>query len=443
MARGRVSVNSLEQAYLVLRKIINYERDPVINTSFYQTSLNCAYFQDRDNPGDPIDGYDNCRFVHTIEEVRDYLISKGKTVNRVYSTDDDVYPRYYNKGSYSNGQPIPAELRKDISPFYPWKNMYNSTDITNEINDGRFYVLHRGHGNYYTWAQPHFSTLDIPKLTNGNKLPVVFSLNCQTGGYLQPECFAEKFIRHPQGGAVGVFAASQISYSGYNDALVVGMFDAIWSNPGLIAQFGSGGYPNPNLNSHPDIYKMGHVLNQGLLRMTQTWGSSSYRRYQNEIFHYFGDPSMEIYTASPSKFTNSTVSQSGTTVTVNTGGISGCTIALTSMDYGTSYFDVAPNVSSHTFTGVTIPYYVTITKHNYIPYTYPEDDVYIQNVTITNDSYISGRNIYVGRAVTTATTQGDVIINNNANVIFDATQNVVLDAGFECTLGSTFEVVYK
>ena len=151
---------------------------------------------------------------------------------------------------------------------------------------------------------------------------------------------------------------------------------------------------------------------------------------------------MEIYTASPSKFTNAGVSQFGTTVTVNTGGVSGCRIALTSMDYGTTYFNVANNVSSHTFTGVTTSYYVTITKHNYIPYIYPED-VYIQNETISNDRYISGRNIYVGRAVTPTKPQGDVIINNNANVIFDATQGVIFDSGFECTLGSTFEVIYK
>ena len=78
------------------------------------------------------------------------------------------------------------------------------------------------------------------------------------------------------------------------------MFDAIWSNPGLLPNFGSGGISNPNVNTHSDIYKMGYVLNQGLLRMGQTWGLS---QYTNRIFHYFGDPSMEMYTSSPSTFT--------------------------------------------------------------------------------------------------------------------------------------------
>ena len=68
------------------------------------------------------------------------------------------------------------------------------------------------------------------------------------------------------------------------------------------------------------------------------------------------------------------------------------------------------------------------------------NDVYIQNETISSDKYYTGTNIYVGRNVTTSKPQGDVIINNNAQVIFDAAENVVFDAGFECALGATFEV---
>ena len=67
-------------------------------------------------------------------------------------------------------------------------------------------------------------------------------------------------------------------------------------------------------------------------------------------------------------------------------------------------------------------------------------DVYIQNETISTNRYIAGRNIYVGRAVTNTKPQGDVMINNNANVIFDANDNVTFDTGFDCALGATFEV---
>jgi len=115
MARGRVSVNSLEQAYSVLRKIINYEKNPIINTSFYQTGVNCTIFQDYD----PLDGYEDLGSTYATEQIRDYMISKGKIINRIYSANNNVYPMYYNNGYYapSPAISIPSGLLK---PTYPW-----------------------------------------------------------------------------------------------------------------------------------------------------------------------------------------------------------------------------------------------------------------------------------------------------------------------------------
>lgn len=68
------------------------------------------------------------------------------------------------------------------------------------------------------------------------------------------------------------------------------------------------------------------------------------------------------------------------------------------------------------------------------------NNIYIQNETISSDKHYAGVNIYVGRNVTTSKPQGDVIINNNANVVFDATGDVIFEAGFECAIGASFEV---
>lgn len=67
-------------------------------------------------------------------------------------------------------------------------------------------------------------------------------------------------------------------------------------------------------------------------------------------------------------------------------------------------------------------------------------DVYIQNIIINANRYIGGKNIYVGNHVTTSQIQGDVLINNGANVIFDC-KEITFDSGFECDAGSTFEVI--
>lgn len=74
--------------------------------------------------------------------------------------------------------------------------------------------------------------------------------------------------------------------------------------------------------------------------------------------------------------------------------------------------------------------------HLYTDYTL---DVYTQNEILSTSRYVGGSNIYVGNHVTTNKSQGNVTINNGANVVFDG-QTVTFDAGFECVLGSTFEV---
>lgn len=67
-------------------------------------------------------------------------------------------------------------------------------------------------------------------------------------------------------------------------------------------------------------------------------------------------------------------------------------------------------------------------------------DVYIQDQTISTNRYIGGKNIYVGNHVTTSQTMGDVLINNSANVVFNC-KTITFDTGFECSGGSTYETI--
>ena len=295
MAHGRISVKNANQANMVIQRIIDYEKNPVEDASFYENGLNCAYFQDDEN-----NGYATRRFAHTSEDIRDYVMSQGFSVERIYTTPSNITPTNYNNGNYSNGEPIPTELLR--SSGFPWNG--GTQDILDAINEGKFYVFHRDHGyaGGTGWADPQFVTSQMGSLSNGNKLPVVFSINCHTGAFLLDECFAEKFMRLENGGAIGVFAASYYSYSGYNDGLALGFVDAMWSNPGLIPVFGDGGIQNPNLTPHDDIVTMGDVLNQGLIRMMETWdGGYGANNYTHELFHYFGDPAMKIWTAVPTE----------------------------------------------------------------------------------------------------------------------------------------------
>ncbi len=287
MARGRISVSTTTEANNVVNKIIQYEMAPPEDSSFYNHSVHAAYFQHQGN------GYAERRFAQTAEEIRDYMVNiQGYDVTRIYYTESSVNPTNWNNGSYSAGEPIPLYLRK---PTFPWTG--NASQINAELNNGAFYIMHRDHGSEDGWGDPAYTSTNVNALTNGNKTPIVMTINCLTGKYYYGECFSERFLRKYPGGAVGVFGHAEVSLSGYNDALAFGLFDAIWASPGCIPVFtGSGGINLVNPPQHAKIFTMGDAANHALIRMTQTWGT---HQYTNELLHYFGDPAMRIYTRKP------------------------------------------------------------------------------------------------------------------------------------------------
>jgi len=363
MAHGRLSVTTAEEAEIVVNKIINYESSPPQDAAFYQQGANCAQFQD-----DELNGYATRRFAHTSEDIRNYMMEQDFDVERIYYTDPNVTPTNYNNGWYSNGEPIPDELLRENG--FQWNG--GQADIIDAINDGRFYLFHRDHGyaGGSGWAHPYFVKNSIDYLENGPQLPVVFSINCHTGEFLLPNSFAEKFMRHPQGGAVGVFAASYYSYSGYNDGLSCGFIDAMFPEPGLIPEFGDGGIDNPNVSPHEKIMTMGDVLNQGLIRMGETWGSN---RYTNEIFHYFGDPAMKLRTSFEGEITannpDTIFYESQSEVVLTECSVSNGIATLVSNEKLLDSMMVENGNATLTFDSLTGEYLLlTISKDNHKPY---------------------------------------------------------------------------
>ncbi|MCD6367099.1 MAG: PKD domain-containing protein, partial [Bacteroidales bacterium] len=362
MAKGRISVTSATQAMSVIDKIIDYEKTPPTLSSFYTNAVNCAYFQESSTTG-----YAERRFAQTSEDIRDYTNGVlGYNVSRIYATGSSVNPTNWNNGTYSAGEAIPSYLDK---PGFAWDGDYN--DINNTINSGVFYVFHRDHGDVSLWGDPYYTITYMNSLSNGNLTPVVFSINCLTGKFLEPECFSEKFLRYNNGGAVGVFCHAEVSYSGYNDGLAEGLVDAIWSNPGLIPNFtGSGGIPSPTLIPHSDIFTMGDVANQGLLRMVETWGD---HEYTHQLFHYFGDPAMKIWTEQPTQITathQTTINCNDNTFTINSCSLSdglatlvidGLLVGEVQLTGGTGTINIPVQLYGNYA-------WLTISEHNYQPY---------------------------------------------------------------------------
>lgn len=419
IAHGRISVSSATEAGVVINKVIDYEKTPPSQTSFYSNMLNCAQYQDDDD-----NGYADRRFCHTSEDIRDYMQDEHSyNSERVYytSSNADVTTLKYNNGYYSDGQSLPSELR---SSSFDWDG--GSSDITSAINSGKFLVFHRDHG--YTggsgWAHPYYTTTSMNSLSNGNQLPVVFSMNCHTGEFQLSNCFAEKLVRMENKGAVGVVAAAYYSYSGYNDALSEGMIDAIWADPGIYPDLGSGGTgDNYTIGVGNEIFTMGDVVNQGLYAMEQNWdGGNSSNNYQYELYHWFGDPAMKIWTSNPNlnliTATHSSNIDCAGSLFVISQSTPGAKATLVYNDelIAETILDGSGNGTiSYSITSPGTEIVLTISKHNHKPYT--------TNLNVT------GSCSYPPSVETTSTTSiSDITATANGNILNDY-GDIVIESG--------------
>ena len=448
--RGRLPVSTAMEAVTVVDKIIRYERNPVRDAAFYDMGLHCAYFEDcfPDGTDGPGDGIEDKRFTLTSEEVRNYMPSKGKTVNRVYfaydynysETDNYPPPTFWNKGEFAWGDSIPVELQR---PYFAWDG--DSADIVRYIDEGAFYVLYRGHGTDSTWVQPHFTGDNILSLANGDRLPVVFSINCETGSFQEDDCFAEVFLRKKGGGAVAVYAATEKSWPGYNDAMVIGMFDAIWPDPGVDSKL----YNFLGMTTSPsrlrETTRLGEILDQGLRRMEETWGqswkgNSISTQFTREIFHCFGDPGMRIYTDTPTEFKKLSIT---------------CDVYKVRVDLGSEAGDIAfydkLTEEIRFYTGRSAEYSgdprhvrVCVSGHNKIPFIgYPvcPDTYYIQNEIVQGSKHYKSDVIRAGSQVTDDKPSGEVVFDGGEIKV--SGHRLILDRGTTIKPGTKFEVQPK
>ena len=448
--RGRLPVSTAMEAVTVVDKIIRYERNPVRDAAFYDMGLHCAYFEDcfPDGTDGPGDGIEDKRFTLTSEEVRNYMLSKGKTVNRVYfaydynysETDNYPPPTFWNKGEFAWGDSIPVELQR---PYFAWDG--DSADIVRYIDEGAFYVLYRGHGTDSTWVQPHFTGDNILSLANGDRLPVVFSINCETGSFQEDDCFAEVFLRKKGGGAVAVYAATEKSWPGYNDAMVIGMFDAIWPDPGVDSKL----YNVLGMTTSPsrlrETTRLGEILDQGLRRMEETWGqswkgNSISTQFTREIFHCFGDPGMRIYTDTPTEFKKLSIT---------------CDVYKVRVDLGSEAGDIAfydkLTEEIRFYTGRSAEYSgdprhvrVCVSGHNKIPFIgYPvcPDTYYIQNEIVQGSKHYKSDVIRAGSQVTDDKPSGEVVFDGGEIKV--SGHRLILDRGTTIKPGTKFEVQPK
>jgi hypothetical protein len=193
------------------------------------------------------------------------------------------------------------------------------------------------------------------------------------------------------------------------------------------------------------------------LSSTQSIGTAVALSRSQNTDHYaklshnlIGCPEMPVWTQTPMQFDNPTVQEYGYDQLIITPGIidatpgdfSALVTVMSALDNGNSYYEIRGTYGNTpiTFSGIVKPYYVTITRKNYIPYIQNPTTVFIQNQSFNNiTTYLKCETISAGNNVTSTIQQGPVSIGSGSNIVFDASATILLDKGFQVQSGAYFQ----
>lgn len=229
---------------------------------------------------------------------------------------------------------------------------------------------------------------------------------CLTGKYNNGTCFAEQFLQKENGGCVAIIAASDVAYSFYARPFLRSLFNTLWPESYLVAN---------QYNTRVAKYELGDLLDEAKLTVIGEWKkrvTDPKVAYSLEIFHCFGDPSMQFCTEKPTPFEEVFIDKSDDGIEVFLGNDMG---RITFVDKSNG--NVVSTYGSHAvYLSNPHDVAVCISGHNKIPYILKED-IYIQNENISEPATYDGDNIMIGSNVTDTKPAGPVTISNGKTTI--------------------------
>ena len=282
---GRITGRNYEEMYRMINKDLEFERHPSTNPHFYDKPITAMGFQHE-------------RWFQLCSEIVngfwEYGLGKHPVrVNAIYEgTPGNSWSSAQNTNTVVNyfGPNGLGYIPQNMAHLTEWYGTGN--DINDAINAGAFILQHRDHGAEELWGEPSYSIGYINRLVNPD-LTFVMSNNCLTGrfnyGGVNGQCFAEAFHRH-QYGALGIIAATQVSYSFVNDVYVWGAYDNMW--PDFMPTFGT--------THQTDFVLPAYGNASGKFFLSQSnWTGSGVKEITYYLFHHHGDVYMNLYTEMP------------------------------------------------------------------------------------------------------------------------------------------------
>lgn len=318
---ARMTAQNESQLEVMITKFLDYERTPPTSEYFYQNPITALGFQTErwfQICSESVAGYWENELGKTTNRINKTYIGNPSTDPWSTATNTSTVLNYFGPNGLGYIPATPSLVN------CTWNG--TAQDVVNGINDGAFMLQHRDHGMESGWGEPSFVSNNINSLTNTD-LVFVWSINCLTGKYnMSGECFTEKFHRYTyngeNAGALGLNAASEVSYSFVNDTYVWGAYDNMW--PDFMPDYGS------TPEERGIFPAFGMAAGKYFLQQSSWPYNTGNKEVTYNLFHHHGDAFNTVYTVVPMNMTvaHNPILYAGVTsfeVTANNGAL----IALT------------------------------------------------------------------------------------------------------------------
>jgi hypothetical protein len=390
IAFARITANNAAQLEVMVHKFMNYERNPPTSPAFYNHPITAL-------------GWQTERWFQICSEViggfwKNGLGKNPVRINAVYQGNPDVDPW----SSATNTSTVVNYFGPNGLNYIPstpqglggWTGG-NAAAINTALNAGSFMLQHRDHGMETGWGEPSYVSSDIDGLTNTD-LSFIMSINCLTGKYnYSSECFAEKFHRYTHNGvasgALGLIAASEVSYSFVNDTYVWGMVDNMW--PDFMPAYGA------MFQERGIMPAFGNCAGKYFLQQSSWPYNTENKEVTYNLFHHHGDAFLTVYSEVPQLLTvthPSIIISSVPNLSVTSNPGSFIALTVNGQIIGTAEGTGSPVSVNIIPQSVGTMVHITVTKQNYYRYNddmmviSPDGPYIVTNSYSVNDSAANG-----------------------------------------------------
>jgi hypothetical protein len=325
MLVGRFSFNDIAEFMTMANKTILYEKQPFMtDTTWMRKGLVVAgnYAEGGLRPTTPI---------HMSRWLRDKMLDYGYT-----QVDSVFYP-----------------------PTFP-----GTSSIVTAINQGLQIISYRGWGDANGWHYPYFHLSDLNSTVNGPRMPIVFSIVCNTGDFANSvnPSFGEKWMRmgsvaQPNGCVAFVGPSDLHTKTRLNNSISSGAFRSI-------LDYGVRGFGSSVLMGKMELYR----------NFPNDIGQNQYVPFYFHVYNLLSDPSLNMWILVPDTIPESVIegglsfSQSDSHIRIAAPNLEGAMVSGTKNGTTYSYATVSGGVAVLSIDPEeTGDLTVTVSKPNFVP----------------------------------------------------------------------------